>query len=563
MSVLQGRRMSIQVVFVLFLLLLLSGCSIGFQSVTATQDDDQQKDNDDPTGSIVTIPTFALQDLLSIRHQNNNHSKKQELKQELKDTLTSTGLLAVRFNDDEYPYHRQVALQGLCDCHDHPEFIQSGQHQTRSMVLPDGITRRTSVATATVGLEHPLPLPESLLESVCAPETVTAMEGLRDVVADVSKAFVSALEDIFVEYNNHIKVPLLQDQHGGKTYMTLTSILESANHLEHFHVYTKETRHHHTAAATTTTTNKAAWEWHTDAGLFLVFVPAWNCLQLDNQVIQDTSFWYRDSQGHPVQAHFDQSNTVIIMLGQGAEDWLNLAAPAKQDTPTSSLRLKATVHSLRWDDQEQSSFFQQHQRAWYGMMFLVPETARIYGTKTLKDIRSSLTWSTIANEDYQPLLEETNNVHTSPAFPILGCDVSNPPTIHTPHDPPFAALWSMTVKRRRLQHQDPSACNNSTNFFCWMQCLDVPNANQAQGYVNEGYSLYCLDPAILSSSNNRVSEAAAPCQNGWVHNANCLGSWQPTAPGVPAGTINVTAANATNGQDQPFCYSGTTMVSKE
>lgn len=111
--------------------------------------------------------------------------------------------------------------------------------------------------------------------------------------------------------------------------------------------------------------------------------------------------------------------------------------------------------------------------------------------------------------------------------------------------------------RRRLQHvQNANACNNSTNFFCWMQCLDIPSADQAQGYVNEGYSLYCLDPAILASSGNRVSNAAAPCRVGYVHNANCQGSWQPTAPGVVSADVKVDTDAVI---DERFCYGGTSM----
>jgi hypothetical protein len=92
-----------------------------------------------------------------------------------------------------------------------------------------------------------------------------------------------------------------------------------------------------------------------------------------------------------------------------------------------------------------------------------------------------------------------------------------------------------------------------------MQCLDVPNVEQAQGYVNEGYSLYCLDPAILATTGNRVSSAAEPCLNGFVHNQNCMGSWQPTAPNVEAADVRYTVEEQSELQ-QPFCYSGTTMV---
>ena len=122
---------------------------------------------------------------------------------------------------------------------------------------------------------------------------------------------------------------------------------------------------------------------------------------------------------------------------------------------------------------------------------------------------------------------------------------------------------SSVSPRRRLQHvEGPQSCNNSTNFFCWMSCLDIPDAKSAQGYINEGYSLYCLDPSVLASSGNRVSEAVKPCtENGKVGtamNTNCMGKWEPTAPGVYAQEVTVQGAQNSD-IEEPFCYGGTSM----
>jgi hypothetical protein len=111
--------------------------------------------------------------------------------------------------------------------------------------------------------------------------------------------------------------------------------------------------------------------------------------------------------------------------------------------------------------------------------------------------------------------------------------------------------------RRRLQHvQDASACNNATNFFCWMQCLEIPNYRQAESYVNEGNSLYCLDPGVLARTGNQVSKAILPCE-GQVHNSNCMGVWHPSSPGIPGQKVlyNETAAR----DNDVYCYGGTSM----
>jgi hypothetical protein len=108
------------------------------------------------------------------------------------------------------------------------------------------------------------------------------------------------------------------------------------------------------------------------------------------------------------------------------------------------------------------------------------------------------------------------------------------------------------ARRRRLQtHADPSECNNSTNFFCWMSCLDIPSYQEAESYENEGYSLYCLDPAVLAQTDS-VSKAMEPCPYG-VHNSNCIGKWHKTAPGVPATKV---IYNSTEANSIQYCYGG-------
>jgi len=95
-----------------------------------------------------------------------------------------------------------------------------------------------------------------------------------------------------------------------------------------------------------------------------------------------------------------------------------------------------------------------------------------------------------------------------------------------------------------------------------MSCLSIPNVDQAIGYINEGYSLYCVDPSVLASNGNRVSSAIEPCtENGVVGltmNSNCMGKWEPTAPGVPAQEV-IVEAGALATAEEPFCWGGTSM----
>jgi len=120
---------------------------------------------------------------------------------------------------------------------------------------------------------------------------------------------------------------------------------------------------------------------------------------------------------------------------------------------------------------------------------------------------------------------------------------------------------STSTSRRRLQMvDDASVCNNNTNFYCWMSCLEIPHRKKAATFINDGYSLYCVDPSVMASSGD-VSIAVEPCNEqgvvGAAMNTNCMGSWQPTVPGLPVQEVLVEPLNVD--QDEPFCYGGTSM----
>lgn len=119
------------------------------------------------------------------------------------------------------------------------------------------------------------------------------------------------------------------------------------------------------------------------------------------------------------------------------------------------------------------------------------------------------------------------------------------------------------IHRRRLAMvADASYCNNATNFFCWMSCLNIPNADSASKFVAEGQSLYCLDPAVLADSD--LSTAVNKCNKNY-HDDSCMGSWQPTGVGIPFQPVILPQENSSSssaladaGKDV-FCYGGTSM----
>lgn len=115
-----------------------------------------------------------------------------------------------------------------------------------------------------------------------------------------------------------------------------------------------------------------------------------------------------------------------------------------------------------------------------------------------------------------------------------------------------------SIAPRRRMASDASACNNSTNFFCWMSCRDIPEPTKAADYQKKGYSLYCLDPNVLEEANVPVSLAVEPCVGRM--NPACMASWQPTEDGVAWQEIVLVESNVPLvTADKPFCYGGTSM----
>lgn len=437
------------------------------------------------------------------------------------ETLTTTGLLALSLAGSSTA--RDTALGGLCRCSTRLSELQGGD----SVTLGDGQTIRSTLATATVGTS-PLPLGDDLAQ-VCGAETAQAMETLRDQVAEASGLFLRALDRYLLA--SAFTGSILKNSYGG-SYDTVSSVVAAASNLEHFHVYRKQEN------LLEELDTKPALQVHTDAGLFLAFVPAHGCSAKG----EDESFYLKDAQGNLQRAVFPP-NSVAIMLGAGAENWLQTSVP-----------LKATRHSVRMESGVS--------RAWYGMMHLVPEAAIVEQgpiPKTFGEMRQAMV---LKGHNKATRTFGDDPLNNEPLEDVsIGCGFSDLQEDYSNTDTATALVSS---RRRRLQHvENAGACNNVTNFYCWMSCLDVPHADEAEELVEGGYSLYCLDPSVFAATS-MVAEAQNPCISqgvvGLAMNSNCLGSWQPTAPGVEAADV-IVESTAPEGYEfeEAWCYGGTSM----
>lgn len=253
----------------------------------------------------LTIPSFA----------SNRLSQNAEA---IAEALAANGLFALEMPED-YRRIRHNALQSVCSCQD------SNYKQTQ---LADGTIRKT---WATVKGTN-VPSPD------CGPGKT--IDRLRVYVAEAAQTFVSVWDTEVLGKSGKSMLQTIS-QH---EYDTIQSIVDSSTQLEHFHVYSKPISPH----ATTTTSSRTTLHAHTDAGMFLAFVPALNCGPVDNE---DETFWAEHPSTGLLEPIQFLDNTVVIMMGTGAEQWLKL-----------SKSVRATRHAVQMNPGTL--------RAWYGISTL-------------------------------------------------------------------------------------------------------------------------------------------------------------------------------------------------
>jgi len=572
----KGQGEEIRVPVILRLVIATVSITSGFASAAGAEPYHPQPATPSNTNPVNTyqVPTFDIADLKSGRPNDR-----------LVQVLESTGLLAITLDEASglaLNSHRSLAFDGLCRCASadaNGDDTRSSSSSvpllsvpgTDSAILTDATTTRTTLATATIGYT-PLPLPGIEVTESCGtgPEFVDALESLRDVVADASSAFMGAVDGIIGGGGggNSLSPSLLKTANGA-SYGTISDIVGASKNLEHFHVYSRDTIQD---GISSNDESNDALRLHTDAGLFLSFIPALSCSDAKNSNYLDESFYVLDPQdGQTKVAEFPRGVvSVAIMLGIGAESWLNT-----EQSPSSSsssygrqaLKLRATRHKVHMKNGDR--------RAWYGMMHLVPDTAIVQRNpqRTFADMRHYVAHRSTVGRRYGDDVDETE---TEVA---IGCGVAQYAAPSPNNGVEESTPVSTRLQRRRLQHVvDGSVCNNVTNFYCWMTCQEIPDAENAASRLQNGESLYCLDPSVLGSKE-QLPEAVTQCIDyrgvlGAAENAGCTGSWQTTAVGVPKQHIsnmhqqhdgshdtNVDSQQAENlpEYEEKYCYGSTTM----
>lgn len=343
------------------------------------------------------VPSFTPEDLQRGLQDNLLHQ-----------TLTNTGLLAIRIP----AYENTDFLSGICDCRNNlgPE-IEGGD----KILLADGLTTRSTIATATVGSEHPISLPEDDIRRRCGTSTYQSMERARDYVSHAANdLFVPALDRLIREAAGHLNdgSSSILETRKGQSYATVSEIVRDSVNLEHFHSYSKK-------IGTEMNASEQTLDWHTDGGLFLAFLPAKSCHDQDS----DDSFHVKlHGSSTEVPALFPDRQegeiVVAIMLGAGTESWLH--------TP-ESFKLRATRHAVKMTPGDE--------RAWYGMMFQVPLDS-IVQTEP-----KALTFAELKKSSVHSGGRRFGDDKSHPNSIIVGAGVDPTSTNH-----------STPVRHRRVQH---------------------------------------------------------------------------------------------------------------
>lgn len=325
-----------------------------------------------------------------ITHQDlsNQGQNKREF---FVNSLSVDGILEIS-NVPELAEARRSAFSAVDTClkKPHPfKYLDENSEPSLTVeTLADG-TKRQSIGTQVKPGNIHAEISPALIKA--CPELDDVLEDLRVIVDKVSSQLMFALDDALLPQEaGKIGAPLFYDRafetSGGYDYMSTGSTehpfrkypgsfwkgfaesTQGATQLEHFHSYTPPS----------STPAKNALDFHTDAGLFLLFVPAWYSADpLDLKATHNAAsplaadFKYLDRNGRertimvqgssagalwhdPATTDVVSDASLVMMVGKGAEQYL---------TPgLRGLKMRAVPHAL--------TLAQSSPRFWYVCVIL-------------------------------------------------------------------------------------------------------------------------------------------------------------------------------------------------
>lgn len=235
---------------------------------------------------------------------------------------------------------------------------------------------------------------------------------LRDLIDLVSIKLSAALD-----HEANLQGGMQQGKIMEPSYSTISDLILNGNHLEHLHVYFPSPESQKLLMPSSPTI-----DFHIDHGLMIAMTTGYFRDEKNVPSKQKNGLFLKlkndNNNEDEVFEVVADDNSLILLMGEGAEHWL---------TPAFGKPFRAVPHALRLDS---SSF---SNRAWFGKMFLPPSDAILPTTLKSYDEHRRLLME--KKEDYIPLV----------------CRDSNHKTFEENHN-----------------------CVDG-EIYCWMQCLPKPD----------------------------------------------------------------------------------------
>jgi len=296
-------------------------------------------------GSDVFRPArISYEQLLLSANEEDESAKKTFM-----DALTTTGLISI--TDIPNMEYKDVAFSALHEC---AKTSKAAEMQT----FLDGTQRRT---IATHFLPNFMGTVDHEIDNEACEAFNEASASFRPTVTTVTQAFADRIVEMFLgdvameDDMGRWKVilPLLSTP-TGDNFVTIADVVREGEHLEHFRSYEKLEQK---------AEKEETIDLHIDQGLFLVFSPGRTYYQEGNEDKTELSsgFFIIDQNDNLVEVTFDEEDDLVIMIGDGFNQYVNHRLTKK---------LRPVPHSLTL-----SPLGETGTRAWYGRMVLPPVDA--------------------------------------------------------------------------------------------------------------------------------------------------------------------------------------------
>lgn len=354
----------------------------------------------------------------------------------------------------------------------------------QSTTFPDGTVRRT-IATTTKGLhEHSkMELGNIAQGATCPVDFTTKADQFRSLVSETAEAFTRRMGELFTPAGR----PFLYNMEHSKKFASFEEIASAAEHLEHFHAYSRLSQD----AAATAIKDGSTIDMHADQGIFIAFTPGLMVDQPSDGFARVTgsspgTFYVERRNGSRAVADFGPTGDVLVfLLGDGVDQYIN---PYLTQGPV----LRAAPHAMVMPRHAPTEA-----RVWYGRMFLPPSEALSEPAGiSFGDLRARAIGE----------IHEGLGVGST-----VGCS------------------------RQLLATESPHC--EANQIYCWMRCMD---------YTEEASPEVCAAKNLSVKCASQRDEIWTLADSHGDYNPTCTNS---TAPITPLPTIPARPATCTGFED--------------